>query len=332
MNSKRRFLSTLASSALGLSVGSVAGLRNIFAAGTQYPENPIRIIATYEPGGTNDIMARLAAQILHEAFGVGVTVENRPGASGTLGTSLVAHAKSDGYTLLAGTFGPITTAPTLFTRLPYDPIKDFAPVARLATVPNVIVVNPKSPSKTLVEFIANAKASAKPLTFGVVYGGTPQFLIKQLELETGITLLDVPYKSGTAALTDLVGNRLDIYVDNVPALLPLIKSDVIRALATANETRSPVLPEVPTTVELGYPGAVISAWHGILATGGTPPAIVNLLNQKLVAALHTAAIRNRIETQGGIVIADTPSQFASFIRSETVHWASVAKQSGIVAA
>lgn len=334
LHERRRFLinsgwAILAAAGAGLVDVSVPNIAR--AATPTYPTHPVRIIATYEPGGTNDIMARLAAEIWSQAYGVSVTVENRPGASGTLGTSLVAHAKPDGYTLLAGTFGPIITGQSLFRNLPYDPAKDFTGIGRLSSVPNVIVVHPDSPVKSLGEFIARAKASSRPLTFGVVPGGTPQFVIKRLEIATGISLLDIPYKSGTAALNDLLGNRLDLYADNVPALLPAINGKLLRPLALANEVRSPTLPQLSTTVELGFPDATISAWHGILAPAGTPREIVDALNHSLVAALHQAAIKKRIEDQGAIVVADSPQQFDAFIRSEIPRWAKVVQESGIKA-
>ncbi|HVR48590.1 MAG TPA: tripartite tricarboxylate transporter substrate binding protein [Pseudorhodoferax sp.] len=305
----------------------------LHAADTSYPNGkPIKIIATYQPGGTNDIMARLAAQIWSEALGVPVTVENRPGANGNLGTELVARARGDGHTLLAGTFGPIVTSPTLYADLPYDPLKDFAPVGILASVPNVIAVHPSSPARTLAEFIALAKGRPqKPPRFGIVVGGTPQFLVENLKRATGITLQNVQYKGGTSALNDLIGNHIDLYIDNVPAMLPQVRGGTIRALAVAADERSPVLPDVPTTRELGYPDAVISAWHGILAPAGTPAAAVQKLNQTLVAALRTPAITERIVGQGGQVVANTPEQFSAFLRSEIARWAAVIRSAGIAA-
>ena len=319
--------------ALGAATALASGLPLRAFADAAYPAGkPVKIIATYQPGGTNDIMARLAAQIWSEALGVPVTVENRPGANGNLGTELVARAKGDGHTLLAGNFGPIVTSPTLYPDLPYDPLKDFAPVGILASVPNVIAVHPSSPARTLPEFIALAKSrAAKPPRFGIVVGGTPQFLVENLKRATGITLQNVQYKGGTSALNDLIGNHIDLYIDNVPAMLPQVRGGTIRALAVAADERSPVLPDVPTTRELGYPDAVISAWHGILAPTGTPPAVVQKLNQTLVAALRSPAITERIVGQGGQVVANTPEQFSAFLRSEITRWATVIRSAGIAA-
>ncbi|MBD1552051.1 Bug family tripartite tricarboxylate transporter substrate binding protein [Pseudomonas typographi] len=315
-----------------LTLGSLAS--NGQAAGNaqaDFPNKPIKIIATYQPGGTNDIMARLAADIWSKAFNVPVVVENRTGSSGNLGTGLVAKAKPDGYTLLAGTFGPITTSPTLYPDLPYDPLKDFAPVGRLATVPNVIFVNPSLPANSLGELIALSKRRAEPLKFGIVYGGTPQFLVAKLQRTTHLNLLEIPYKGGTSALNDLIGNHLDLYIDNLPLVLPQIRGGTVKALAVASQQRSPQLPDVPTTAEAGYPDVEVSAWHGILAPAGTPPQVIEKLNQTLVAALHTPEVRERIERQGGTVIADSPEQFAAFIRSEVPRWASVIHQNNITA-
>ncbi|MFF7709058.1 tripartite tricarboxylate transporter substrate-binding protein [Pseudomonas sp. NPDC007930] len=315
---------------LALALG--AGLLTV-AIGAQaaWPDKPIKIIATYQPGGTNDIMARLAADIWSKALQVPVLVENHPGSSGNLGTELVAKAKPDGYTLLAGTFGPITTSPTLYPNLPYDPAKDFAPVGILASVPNVIFVHPSLPVSNLAELVTLAKTRPEPLKFGIVYGGTPQFLVAQLRKTTGIELLEIPYKGGTSALNDLIGNHLDLYIDNLPAVLPQIRGGTVKVLAVASQARSPQLPDVPTTAEAGFPDVEVSAWHGILAPAGTPPAVVERLNQTLVQALHTPEVRARIEQQGGTVVADTPEQFQGFILSEIARWRQVILDNHITA-
>lgn len=300
-------------------------------AHADFPDKPIKIIATYQPGGTNDIMARLAAEIWTKAFNVPVLVENRTGSSGNLGTGLVAKAKADGYTLLAGTFGPITTSPTLYPDLPYDPLKDFAPIGRLATVPNVIFVHPSLPVNTLGELVTLAKSRPEPLKFGIVYGGTPQFLVAKLQKTAAINLLEIPYKGGTSALNDLIGNHLDLYIDNLPAVLPQIRGGTVKPLAVASEQRSPQLPDLPTTAEAGYPDVEVSAWHGILAPAGTPAPVIEKLNQALVAALHTPEVRERIEHQGGTVVADSPEEFGAFIRAEVPRWATVIHENNITA-
>ncbi|MFG1478342.1 tripartite tricarboxylate transporter substrate binding protein [Xanthobacter sp. V4C-4] len=329
MLSRRSLLQHLA---IAAAAGGALNVARARAAAGDYPSRPIKIIATYQPGGTNDIMARLAADIWSKALDVPVTVENRPGGNGSLGTSLVAHAKADGYTLLAGTFGPVTVLPTLTPDIGYDPLKDLAPVGILATAPNVIIVHPSLPATTLPEFIALAKARAdNPFRFGVVPGGTPEFLVEVFKTATGITLVNVPYKGGTSALNDLIGNHIDFYIDNVPLVLPQIRGGTVRALALASPTRSPVLPEVPTTVELGYPDAVILPWHGILAPGGTPEPIIALLNAKLVEALRTPPVIERITSQGASVVANSPAEFAAFLKAEVPRWAQVIRTSGLTA-
>lgn len=315
-----------------LALGAMIALTSLAGiAQADYPDKPIKIIATYQPGGTNDIMARLAGEIWSKALNVPVVIENRAGSNGNLGTALVAKAKPDGYTLLAGTFGPITTSPTLYADLPYDPLKDFAPVGRLATVPNVIFVHPSLPANNLAELVSLGKSRSEPLKFGIVYGGTPQFLVANLQKTTHINLLEIPYKGGTSALNDLIGNHLDLYIDNLPLVLPQIRGGTVKVLAVASKERSAQLPDVPTTAEAGYPDVEISAWHGILAPAGTPPAVIKKLNDALVAALHTPEIRQRIEQQGGTVVADSPEQFAAFIRSEIPRWAQVIHDNNITA-
>lgn len=295
-----------------------------------YPAKPVRIIATYPAGGLSDVMARLAGQILTDALGKPFIVENRPGASGVTGTEYVAKSPPDGYTLLMGSFGPMTTAPALTANLGYAPAKDLTGVVIMSQVPNVFAVHPSVPAKTLPEFIALAKAAPKPMSAAISgIGGTTHLLTEMFKQKAGIDLLNVPYKGTAPALNDFVGGQVQVDFENLPTILPHIKSGRVRALAAASKARMAQLPELPTFAELGFPEVEISAWHGLLAPAGTPRDVIALLNKTIVAALRLPATVERLRDMGVEVVAGTPEEMDAFLRVETVRWGKLIRDANI---
>ena len=294
-----------------------------------YPNKPVRLVVPFPPGGTTDILARSVAQKLYEAWGQQVLIDNRPGAGGNIGTEIVAKAVPDGYTLLMGTVGTHAINSSLYSRLPFDPVKDFAPVTLVASVPNVLVVHPSLPAKSVKELIALIKAKPGELTFASSGNGTSIHLAGELfKSMTGTTMLHIPYKGSAPALTDLLGGQTNMMFDNLPSSIQHIKSGKLRALAVTSSHRSSALPDVPTVAESGVPGFEASSWFGVLAPAGTPREIVNKINADIVKALSAPEIRERLSGQGAEPVGNTPEQFAAYIKAESAKWAKVVKESG----
>ena len=286
-----------------------------------WPAKQVRIVVTYPPGGTSDLIARLSAQILTDKLGKPFIVENRAGAGGNIGTDVVAKSAPDGYTLLQGTFGPLTTAAALYPKLPYAPARDFASVVVVAEVPNLLLVHPSVPARNVAELVQLARAAPGRLNMAVSsLGGTPHLLTEMFQQQAGIRFTSVPYKGTAPALTDLVGGQVEVDFDALPAVLPFVKADRLRPLAIAGSARVPQLPDVPTMAEAGYPEVAISAWHGLLAPAGTPRDVIVLINRTLVAELRTPAMRARLRELGAEVVAGTPEEMDTFLRAETVRW------------
>lgn len=262
---------------LRLIAGLALGLAAIAAAqaADNYPDHPIRLIATYGPGSSIDIIARLVAKPLGEQLGQPVIVENKPGAGGDLGTDIVAKSAKDGYTIGFASAGPITVNPNARKKMPYDALKDLAPVALVATGPNVILVNPSLPVKNLQELIAYIKANPNKVNFASAGVGTSGHIAGELFQHLSKTeILHVPYKGNSDAITDTLGGRTQMVISGVPPILSFVKSGQLRALAVADSKRSPLLPDVPTVAEAGLPGAESVAWYGIVAPAGTPAAVL----------------------------------------------------------
>lgn len=294
-----------------------------------YPSKPVRMVVPFPPGGTTDILARAVGQKLSEAWNQQVIIDNRPGAGGNIGTDIVAKAPADGYTLLMGTVGTQAINASLYAKLPYDPVKDFAPVTLVASVPNVLVVNATIPAKSVKELIALAKAKPGQLTFASSGNGTSIHLSGELfKTMTGTFMLHIPYKGSAPALTDLMGGQTNMMFDNLPSSMPHIKSGMLRALAVTSAKRSPALPDVPTIAEAGVPGYEASSWFGVLAPAGTPKEIVARLNADIVKVLAAPDIKERLSAQGADPVGNTPEQFAAYIRTEQIKWAKVVKDSG----
>ena len=303
---------------------------NAASAASAYPARPIRIIDPFPAGGPSDIVARVLSGRYSEVIGQPVVIDNRGGASGALGTEIVAKATPDGYTLLLGPSGALTIQPTLNPKLPYNVQRDLEPIGQLTAGPQVIAVNPAVPAKNMQELIALAKAKPGQLNFASGGAGTANHLAAEvLKLAAGIDIVHVPYKGTGPALTAVISGETQMIVSSLlPALGPA-KSGKLRALAVTSTQRSVALPDVPTAAESGLPKFETSSWHGLLAPAKTPRSIVTQLHAAMVKTLSLPDVRERLTSQGLNVVASTPQQFADYIRSETAKYARVLKQIGL---
>ena len=294
-----------------------------------WPTRAITIIVPFSAGGTTDIVARFAGQALSQELGQPVIIDNRPGAGGNIGAQAVARAPADGYTLVMGTVGTHAINPSLYKKMPYDHIKDFAPISRVTAVPNVLIANPSQPYKTVKELIAYGKANPDKLTFASSGSGTSIHLAGELfKSMTGITMQHIPYKGSSPALTDLMAGQTNIMFDNLPSAIQFIKAGKLRPIAVTTIKRAPQFPDLPTIDEAGVPGFDASSWFGLLAPANTPPAVIKRIDDALIKAMATTDLKKKIIEQGGEPIAETPDKFAAFIQTETVKWAKVVKESG----
>jgi tripartite-type tricarboxylate transporter receptor subunit TctC len=296
------------------------------ACAQSYPVKPIRCVIPYPAGGPTDIVGRAIGQKLSEALGQPVVVDNRGGAAGTIGSEQVARAPADGYTLLWGTPGTHGIAPSLYPKLPYDPVKDFAHITLIALGTNLMVVHPSVPATTVKEFVALAKTRPGKLNFGSAgAGATSHMAGEMLKTMAGIDMLHVPFKGAAPAIVALMSGEVDVAVLDTPALLPHIRSGKLRVLAAASEKRSRVLPQVPTMAESGLPGYQASSWHGLFAPAGTPRDIVTRLHTEVVRIVRLPDVTERLYAQGVEPVANTPAEFTAFIKAEIARWARVAK-------
>jgi len=294
-----------------------------------WPAKPIRIVVPFPAGGATDIMARAAAQKMTEAWGQSVVVDNRPGAAGNIGAELVARSPNDGYTMLMGTVGTHAINASLYAKMPYDHVKDFAPVVLVAAVPNVLVVHPSVPANSVAELVAYGKANPGKLNFASSGSGTSIHLSGELfKVSTGLTMQHVPYKGSAPALTDLVGGQVQLMFDNLPPSLPHIRAGRLRALAVTTAARAPALPEVPTVAESGLTGFEASSWFGLLAPAGTPADIVAKVNGELARWIASPEAKEKMSAIGANAAGGTPEDFARHIAAETAKWAKVVKESG----
>ena len=299
-----------------------------------WPSKPVRIVVPFAPGGTTDILARAIAPELQQAFGQPFIVDNKPGAGGNVGTDAVAKSAPDGLTLLMGTVGTHAINQALYPKLPFDPLKDFAPVTLVAGVPNVLVMNPAKAEaygiRNVADLIKYAKANPGKLNMASSGNGTSIHLSGELfKSMTGTFLLHFPYRGSGPALLDLIGGTMDLMFDNLPSAMPHIKAGKLKALAVTTAQRSAALPDVPTIAEAGpVKGFDASSWFGLLAPAGTPADVVNRIQQECAKALATPAVKERLLSQGAIPGGNTPQAFAAYIATETKKWAAVVKQSG----
>lgn len=297
-----------------------------------YPSRPIHLIVPFPPGGVADLIARPTAEKLGQLLHQPVIVENRGGATGTIGAAYVAHAAPDGYTLLFGTTNEIAMSPTLYKSLPYDPTKDFAPVMPVAEFPNVLVVGPAEPATTLAGLIKQAKSHPNRLTFASSGVGSTNHLTAELfKTQAGISIVHIPYKGGGPALIDVTGGQVDAMFATLPSAVGLIASGKLRALAVTGKQRSPAVPNVPTTREAGMPGLIVTTWNGVLAPANTPPEIIARLHQALIQVVADPALQRTLAKVGAETMTATPQQFATIIRKDYTLWSGVIKRAGITA-
>jgi len=295
-----------------------------------YPAKPIRFIVPFPPGGPTDVLARVLGQKLAEQMGQPVVLDNRPGAGGNLGPELAAKSAPDGYTLLLGAVGTLTISPHLYAKLNYDPVRDFEPISLVASMPNVLIVHPSVPAKTLKELVQLAKASPGKLNFGSGGAGTSNHLGGELlKSMTKIDIVHVPYKGASQAMLGLIGGQIDIVVIGTPTAIPQIQSGKVRALAVLSNNRLPAIANVPTGGEAGFPGYEVTTWFGVLAPAGTSQDIVARLNMELAKVMTVPASRERIVGVGFDPMTSSPQQFAEFIKTENVRWGKVIKDAGI---
>ena len=301
---------------------------------TTWPVKPVKIIVPFAPGGTTDLLARAMAPELSKAFGQSFIVENKAGAGGNVGSEAVAKSLADGYTLLMGTVGTHCINIALYDKMPFDPVKDFAPITLVAGVPNVMVMNTEKAKalgiNSVADFIKYAKANPGKLNMASSGNGTSIHLAGELfKSMSGTYLVHFPYRGSGPALLDLVGGTMDVMFDNLPSALPQIKAGKLKALAVTSAQRSAVLPDVPTIEEAGkLKGFDASSWFGLLAPAGTPPEIVSRIQQESAKALNSPAVKEKLLAQGAIPGGNSPQDFAKMIASEIKKWAQVVKVSG----
>jgi tripartite-type tricarboxylate transporter receptor subunit TctC len=317
---KRKALVLMAAAALGLSGAAHAQ--------EWAPTKPVRIIVPIV-GSTNDVLARLVAPKLQEAIGQPVFVENKGGAGGNIGADLVAKSPPDGHMLLIGYNGPIAINVTLFDKMPYDPVKDLAPITLAVTSPQYLVVNPQVPVNNVAELIARAKAQPGKLSYGsVAVGSASHLTMEMLKLAAGVDLTHVPYRGAAPALTDLVAGNVQAAFMVPGNVLQFAKEGRLRLIASSGQKRFPGTPDVPTLVESGYPDLVATSWIGFLAAGGTPRPIIDRYNREIVKILNTQEIRDKLTAMEFEVVAGSPEQFSGWIRNEIPRWGKVIKATG----
>ena len=294
-----------------------------------YPTKPIKIVVPFPPGGATDILARAIGAELQKAFGQTVLIENKAGAGGNPGADMVAKSPPDGYTLVMATVGTHGINMALYSKMPYDAVKDFEPITLVAGVPNLLVVHPSVAAKNVAELTALAKAQPGKLNVASSGNGTSIHMAAELyKLMAGVDILHVPYKGSSFALTDLLGGQVQLMFDNMPSALPHVKAGKLRALAVTSPKRSSALPDIPTMDEEGLKGFDATSWFGLLAPAGTPKDIIAKLNAAAVKALATPEMRERLASQGAEAVGNTPEQFAAFIKAEIEKWAKIVKASG----
>jgi len=295
-----------------------------------YPNKPIRIIVAYTPAGATDILARAVGQKMSEAWGQPVIVENRPGANGNIGTEVAARATPDGYTLLMVTAGSHGVNPSLYRKLTWDAVKDFAPVSLVAMVPNIMVVNNAVPVKNVKELIAYLKASPGKHSYGSPgLGSTAHMSMELFKSMTGTEIVHIPYKGSAGVLQDLIAGQIIVTIDNMPPYLPQVKAGRIRALGVSPAKRSPAVPDVPTIAEAGVPGYDAAAWFGLVAPAGTPKAIVDKLAAETQRILRQPDVAERLSGLGAEPVGSTPAEFGAFMKAEIAKWAKVIKDAKV---
>ena len=299
--------------------------------GQTYPDRQITLVVPGAASGGMDVIARALSERLTATLKQSIVVDNKPGANGNIAADLVAKSKPDGYTMLIGQTAQFAINPALYQKIPFDPIGDFVPVVMLAEAPNIIFVASDSPYKTLSDIVKAAQASSKTLDLATPGNGTPSHLISEMfQKASGVKFTHIPYKGASAAITDLVGGRVAVMMSSVPSALGQIKSGKVRPIAVSSAKRIPVLPNVPTIGESGYPGFNIGTWYGLFVPKGTSPTIVNELNTAANLAINSTIFKEKIFSEGGVVIGGDSKTFANTVAKDYVVWNKIVKESGAV--
>jgi len=315
-----------------ISAGLALALQANPAAAQTFPAKPVRMIIGFAAGGTTDLVGRLVAQRLGDAWGQTVVVENRPGASGMIAAEAVAKAPADGYTLLLTPQTSLAVAPALYGKAPYDASRDFTPITLMGSTPTIMVVNPAFPAKNFAEFVELAKKSAPPLAYGSGgIGSSPHMAGELLSAQLGIRMTHIPYKGESPALTDTMGGQVPLMFGNISVAVPHIKSGKLRAIASTGSLRSPLLPDVPTVAESGLAGFAVATWFGLLGPANMPADLVGRIQRDVARVLATPDVRNRLVDLGVDIVANSPEEFAAYLRSEISRYAKVIKDAGIKA-
>ena len=299
------------------------------AADPTFPSRPIRFIVPNGAGGTTDLVARSVAPKLADMLGQQVVIDNRPGSGGILGTEIVAKAAPDGHTLLMGTIGNIAISPTLYRKLGYDSLRDFAPVTQLASAAYMVVVHPTIAAKSMKELAALAKAKPGALNFASAGSGTGSHLAAELfKSIAGVDIVHVPYKGGSPAMTDVIAGQVQLMFNGIPSSMPHLRSGRVRGLAVTTATRVPAAPELPTIAEAGFPGAESTSWTGILVPAGTPGPVIAKLQGAFAKALQFPDVVARLSMDGAAPVGNSAAEFGAYIKSELAKWSKVVKASG----
>lgn len=299
------------------------------ASAQTYPTKPVKIVVPTGAGGITDIIARIVGQKLTEAWGQQVIIDNRPGAGGIIGSDTVAKAAPDGHTLLM-VFPSHPVNPSLYAKLPYDTVKDFAPVTMVTTVTLALIVNPAVPARSVPELVALAKAQPGKLNYGAVGTGSLGHLAAEVfKSATGVNMVHVPYKGAPQAAASLLSNETQLFFDALITAIPQVKAGKVRVLAVTSPRRHPSMPDVPAIAEAGVPGYDVTGWNGILAPAGTPREIVAKLSADIVRVLKMPDVRDRLSAQGADPVGNTPEEFSAIIRHDVAKWAKVVKDAGI---
>lgn len=295
-----------------------------------WPSKPIRFIVPFPPGGGTDVTARVVAPKLGEGLGQQVVVDNRSGAGGMIGVELAAKSPPDGYTMGIATVGQISINPSLYAKMPFDPVKDLAPVTMAGNIFNVLIVHPALPAQSVKALIALARSRPGELNYGSSGTGAADHLSAELfQVMTKTKMVHVPYKGGPLAMIDLISGNLQLMFSTVPTAVGLIKGGKVRAMAITNSKRYPLMPELPTVAEAGIPGFAVNNWTGVFVPAATPPAVVTRLNAEFVKVLAMPDVKKRLIDNGIDAVSNTPQQFAAYIRDETAKWASVIKDANV---
>jgi tripartite-type tricarboxylate transporter receptor subunit TctC len=315
---------------LGLSAMALTLFISGMVFGQTYPTRPIHVVVPSSPGaGVTDIMARLVGQHLSARIGQQIVIDNRPGASGIIGSEVVSRAAPDGYTLLMANVSLVVN-PFLYPKMPYDALKDFIPVTMVNSAPMLLVVHPSVPAKSVSELIAYAKSHPAQLNYGSGgLGSTPYLAAELFKSLAGIDVVHVPYKGGAPALSDLVGGQVSFMIENMPGTMPYVRANNLRALAITSPQRSELAPELPTMAESGVPGYEMSGWNGLFAVKGTPPEIVAKLHSEVAKVLRTAEVRQELAALGAEPVGDTPEEFAAFLKADMARWGKIIQDKGI---